>query len=109
ETAALIRRMADENPLWGAERIRGELQKLGLRVAKRTIQRFLPTPRAPRPGGQPWATFLRNHVPEIWACDFLPVTDLRFQPLRANATCERFLGSVRRECLDHRSSSASAT
>ena len=28
---------------------------------------------------------------------------------RANATCERFLGSVRRECLDHRSSSASAT
>ena len=36
ETVARIRRMADENPLWGAERIRGERQKLGRRVAKRT-------------------------------------------------------------------------
>lgn len=176
QIVALIRRMAEENPLWGAERIQGELRKLDLRVAKRTIQRYLPTPRAPRPRGQTWATFLRNHAPEIWACDFLPVTDLLFRtvyaffvielatrrvvhvnatrhptdawvaqqlreatpfsesprflirdndrkygahfdqvaavsgvrilrtPFRApqaNATCERFLGSVRRECLDH--------
>jgi hypothetical protein len=36
---ALIRQMADQNRLWGAERIRGELLKLGIRVAKRTIQR----------------------------------------------------------------------
>ena len=118
---------------------------------------------------------MRNHADAIWACDFLPVTDLRFRPLfaffvialgsrrvvhvgvtrhptdawvaqqlreatpfgerprflirdndgkygarfdqvatasgirvlrtpvrspRANAVCERFLGSVRRECLD---------
>jgi putative transposase len=49
ETVALIRRMAAENPLWGAERIRGELQKLGVRVAKRTIQTYLPDTRAPRP------------------------------------------------------------
>jgi putative transposase len=32
ETIALIRRMATDNRLWGAERIRGELLKLGLRV-----------------------------------------------------------------------------
>ena len=132
--------------------------------------------RPPRRVGQPWATFLRNHAPEVWACDFLPVTDVFFQPLyafiiivlgsrqvvhvgvtrhptdawvaqqlreatpfgqcprylirdndakygptfsrvasasgitelrtayrapRQNATCERFLGSVRRECLDY--------
>jgi len=119
---------------------------------------------------------LRNHAPDIWACAFLPVTDLRFRPLHAvflvalgtrrvvhvgvtrhptdawvaqqlreatpygerprflvrdndckygsalarvaastgiaelrpayraprqNATCERFLDSVRRECTDH--------
>ncbi len=130
----------------------------------------------PRPDGQTWATFLRNHAGETWACDFLQVTDLLFRPLfafflvelgsrrvvhvgvtrhptdawvaqqlreatpfdqrprylirdrdskygsafarvaaatgiselrtayrapRQNATCERFLGSVRRECLDH--------
>ncbi len=30
--------MARENRLWGAERIRGELLKLGIRVSKRTIQ-----------------------------------------------------------------------
>ncbi len=34
ETVALIRQMATANPLWGAERIRGELLKLGIRVAK---------------------------------------------------------------------------
>ena len=39
--------------------------------------------RPPRRVGQPWATFLRNHAPEIWACDFLPVTDVFFQPLYA--------------------------
>src|SRR6266498_4898776 len=39
--------------------------------------------RRSRPPGQPWATFLRNHAPEIWACDFLQVTDLLFRPLFA--------------------------
>jgi putative transposase len=32
ETVALIKEMARDNRLWGAERIRGELLKLGLRV-----------------------------------------------------------------------------
>jgi len=176
ETIALIREMAAANRLWGAERIRGELLKLGIPVAKTTVQRHMRRVRPPRRAGQPWATFLRNHAPEIWACDFLPVTDLLFRPLHAffvvalgsrrvvhvgvtrhptdawvaqqlreatpfgerprflirdndskygsafarvvattgitelrtayraprqNATCERFLGSARRECLDH--------
>ena len=176
ETVALIREMASANRLWGAERIRGELLKLDIRVTKSTIQRYLRESRPPRHAGQLWATFLRNHASDIWACDFLPVTDLLFRPLyafvvvalgsrrvvhvgvtrhptdawvaqqlreatpfderpqylirdndskfgpafarvaaatgiaelrtayrapRQNATCERFLGSVRRECLDH--------
>jgi len=33
ETIALIREMAKENRLWGAERIRGELLNLGIRVS----------------------------------------------------------------------------
>lgn len=176
ETIMLIKEMAASNRLWGAERIRGELRKLGIRVAKSTIQRYLREARPPQRAGQPWATFLRNHAHEVWACDFLPVTDLLFRPLYAffivalatrrvvhvgvtrhptdawvaqqlreatpfgqrprylirdrdskygptfaqvaaatgiaelrtayrapqqNAICERFLGSVRRECLDH--------
>src|SRR6266581_4805393 len=37
----------------------------------------------PRPRGQKWATFLQNHAADIWACDFLQITDLFFRPLFA--------------------------
>jgi transposase InsO family protein len=145
-------------------------------VAKWTIQKYMRGARPPQHSSQTWATFLRNHAHDIWACDFLPVTDLLFRPLYAffvielasrrvvhanvtrqptdawvaqqlreatpfgqhpkhllrdndskygpvftqlaaatgsdevrtaycapkeNAICERFLGSMRRECLDH--------
>lgn len=79
ETIALIKQMATENRTWGAQRIRGELLKVGLRVAKRTIQKYMRQARAPRHTGQTWRTFLRNHATDIWACDFLPVTDLLFR------------------------------
>jgi hypothetical protein len=36
-TVALIRPKLRENRLWGAERVRGELLKLDIRVSKRTI------------------------------------------------------------------------
>ncbi len=176
ETIALIKKMVKDNRLWGAERIRGELLKLDIRVCKRTIQKYMRGVRTPRLTGQSWRTFLRTHGGEIWACDFLQLTDLYFRSLfafflidlksrkvihvgvtrsptdtwtaqhlreatpyghtpkylirdhdskfgprfdrmavtsgikvlktpyhapRANAICERFLGSVRRECLDH--------
>src|SRR5262245_57327212 len=93
ETVDLIRRMARENRLWGAERIRGELLKLGVAVGKRTIQRYMRGARPPRPAGQTWATFVRAHGPEIWACDFLQLTDLSFRPLFAFLVVE--LGSRR--------------
>ena len=176
ETVALIQQMARDNRLWGAERIRGELLKLGIHVCKRTIQKYMRAVRTTRPHGQAWKTFLHTHAQQIWACDFLLITDLFFRSLfaffiielhsrrvihvgvtrsptdawtaqqlreatpygqspkylirdrdskfgpsfarvaatsgikilktpyhapRANAICERFLGSVRRECLDH--------
>ncbi len=169
----LIRRMARENRLWGAERIRGELLKLGIHVAKRTIQLHIRSVRPPG-DGQSWRVFLRNHT--VWSCDFVRVYDLWFRPIYAffivdvnekcvvraavtrtpiarwaaqqlraatdlgcgpdvivrdgdhlyspafdvvasgvgarvvetayraplmNSVCERFIGSVRRECLDH--------
>src|SRR5919199_6221293 len=82
-TIDLIQQVARDNPLWGAERIRGELLKLGIHVSKRTIQKYLRQARPPRPSGQTWGTFLRHHAHEIWACDFLQVTDLLFRPLFA--------------------------
>jgi len=45
ETITLIRRMVKENKLWGAERIRGELLKLGIELCKRTIQKYMPKER----------------------------------------------------------------
>ncbi len=176
ETIALIKQMARDNRLWGAERIRGELLNLGFRVCKRTIQKYMRGVRSMQPRGQKWSTFLRTHAADIWACDCLQVTALFFGPLfaffivdlqsrkvihvgvtrsptdawvaqpfreatpygqapkyllrdndskfgscfarvattsasevlktpvhppRANAVCERFLRSVRQECLDH--------
>ena len=63
--------MAQENPTWGEERIANELLlKLGLRVAPRTVGKYLRTDR-PRPtSGQRWSTFVRNHAQVIVACDF---------------------------------------
>ena len=75
--------MAAANRTWGAERIRGELLKLHIRVAKSTIQRYMRGARPPRRSGQTWATFLANHGHDLWAADFLPITDLLFRPLYA--------------------------
>ncbi len=88
--------MATKNRLWGAERIRGELLKLGMHVCKRTIQKYLRQVRAPQPKGQRWATFLRHHAAQIWACDFLQVTDLFFRPLFAFVIIE-----LKSRCVIH--------
>ena len=37
----LIRRMPEENPLWGAPRIHGELLKLGFNVAQSTVSKYI--------------------------------------------------------------------
>jgi putative transposase len=78
ETFELIQQMARENRLWGAERIRGELLKLGVKVCKRTIQKYMLKERQNR-SGQAWSTFLKNHFRDIWACDFTVVNDLFFR------------------------------
>lgn len=51
--------------------------KLGLRVSKRTVQRYMSAPTRPRGDGQRWATFLRNHV--TWSCDFVQTYDMLFR------------------------------
>ena len=56
----LIGRLADENRLWGAPRIHGELLKLGVVVSERTVSRYL-RERPTRPS-QTWRTFIANHL-----------------------------------------------
>ena len=179
ETIALIKEMAIQNRTWRAKRIQGELLKLGIKVSKEAVKKYMRRARKGLPSrkrSQTWSTFLANHANEIWACDFVQTYDLFFRmvfvffivelgsrkvvhygvtrspsdvwvaqqmreatpygegprflirdndgkygqgfarvtedrqieilktPVRApqaNAICERFIGSVRRECLDH--------
>jgi len=77
EIKALVTRMAAANPLWGAPRIHGELLKLGLDVAERTVSRLIPKP--PSPPSQTWPTFLANHVRDLVSIDFftVPTASLR--------------------------------
>src|SRR3989441_3684247 len=71
EIRALVARMAAANPLWGAPRIHGELLKLGIEVAERTVSRLLPKRRTPP--SQTWRTFLINHVHDLVSIDFFTV------------------------------------
>lgn len=57
ETIILIQKMANENLLWGAERIRGELLKLGIEISKRSIQKYMPKDRKAHSSSQTWTTF----------------------------------------------------
>ena len=83
EIIDLIKEIAANNPIWGAERIRGELLKLNIKVAKRTIQRYMRQTRPSRPSNQNWTTFLKNHSKDVWSCDFVTVTDALFGQLYA--------------------------
>jgi len=80
EVRELIATMASENPLWGTERIRGELLKLGILVSSRSIRRYRRR-RQSRPPSQSWRTFLANHAQAIWAADLFVVQTLTFQTL----------------------------
>ncbi len=93
EVIALIKRMARENGLWRAKRIRGELLKLGLHVSKSVVQKDIPQERPPRASGQSWSTFLHNQAEALWACDFIQITDVFFRSLFAFIIVE--LGSRR--------------
>jgi putative transposase len=80
EVRELIGTMSRDNRLWGTERIRGELLKLGIVVSKRSIRRY--RWRKPTPGGsQTWRTFLANQLKGIWAADLLVVHTINYRVL----------------------------
>jgi len=88
ELRALIRRMANENRLWGEERIANELLlKLGIRISPRTVRKYLPKrPRGQPRGDQRWSTFLRNHATAVLACDFFVAVTATFRMLSCSSS-----------------------
>ena len=82
ETIALIKEMAINNRTWRAKRIQGELLKLGIKVSKETVKKYMRRARKGLPlinHGQSWATFIANHAGETWACDFVQTFDIFFR------------------------------
>jgi hypothetical protein len=63
EIRTLIRRMSRENVLWGAPRIQGELAKLGIRVSRTTVAKYMDRRRGPP--SPTWRTFLRHHADAV--------------------------------------------
>jgi hypothetical protein len=79
EVQQLIVRMARENPTWGYQRIKGELQYLGIWVsatAVRTTLRRHGLDPAPRRMATSWRVFLRQQAAGILACDFFTVDSI---------------------------------
>lgn len=76
---ALIRELSTANPLWGAPRVHGELQKLGISVSQSTVAKYMR--RHPRAPSQTWRTFLANHASQIMAADLFVVPTVTFRLL----------------------------
>jgi putative transposase len=79
EVRELIQDMWRANPTWGSPRIMGELRKLGINVAKCTIEKYRPSVRTPP--SPTWKAFLSNHVKDIVACDFFTVPTVQCRVL----------------------------
>ncbi len=78
----LIRKLARENPAWGAHRIADELALLGWTVGKSTVGRYMGRCFNPLPG-QHWKTFIKNHMNVTAACDFFVVPSIGLKRLFA--------------------------
>jgi hypothetical protein len=79
EVCHLIQDMWRSNPTWGSPRIVGELRKLGITVAKSTVEKY--RPRIRKPPSPTWKAFLSTHVKDILACDFFTVPTVTCQVL----------------------------
>ena len=79
EIKALIRKMSAANTGWGSPRIVGELRKLGIDVAKSTVEKYWV--RSGKPPSPTWKAFLNNHVKDLVYIDFFVVPTVRFKVL----------------------------
>jgi hypothetical protein len=81
EVRDLIRQMSSANPLWGSPRILGELSRIGIVVAKSTVEKYMV--RSRKPPSPTWKAFLSNHINDMIAIDFFVVPTVRNKVLYA--------------------------
>ena len=73
--------MQKENPTWTAQRIQGELVKLGLDVSDNTVAKYMRKSKSDDAKRQRWLTFLRNHAKHIVGIDFLVARTIFFKSI----------------------------
>ena len=84
EIRSLVLRLARENPRWGYQRIAGEINGLGLKVAATTVRKILreegigPAEERSRLS---WRTFLRQQARSMLAVDFFTVETISLRRL----------------------------
>ena len=71
----MIRKMSAANISWGSPRIVGDLHKLGIDVAKSTVEKY--RVRSRKPSSPTWKAFLNNHVRDLVSIDFFVVPTVR--------------------------------
>ena len=79
DTRELIHTMSQDNPLWGAPRIHGELLKLGINISQASVAKYMVRHR--KLPSQTWRTFLKNHLSSMAAVDFFTVPTISFNVL----------------------------
>ena len=79
ELRRLIRRMWQANPTWGSPRIVGELQMLGMDIAKSTVEKY--RPKVHKPTSTSWRILLKQHMRDTVAIDFFTVPTVQLRVL----------------------------
>ena len=82
ELIKLIRKLQKENATWSAQRIQGELKKLGYEVCDNTVAKYMiKSTDGNDSKRQRWLTFLRNHAKHIVGIDFVVVRTVFFNAI----------------------------
>ena len=82
ELIKLIRKMQKENVTWSAQRIQGELTKLGFEVGDNTVAKYMTKDNdGDNSRQQRWLTFIRNHTKNTVGIDFVVVRTVFFKAI----------------------------
>lgn len=81
EIRDMIRKIANENPIWRAPKVHAEMVKLGYDVSERSVSRYMPKRKPDEDKIKRWKAFLKNQMAGIAAMDFFTVPTVFFKQL----------------------------